>query len=374
MENVARGQRPPPVAAEQTERERAAAAQVLRHVEAAAHGEVGAVAGPCHGAEDERAARRNVDGAKPGHRHAVEGRAHVGAGEDDRGGGAELQRRTDGRALEPWRALRVTEQPVGEPKRKRVHGPGWGHADVPVADAPRPVLHGGLGAAVDDLDAGRDVSHPGEQARVHLPSHELRKRQRLAQVIEVGFHARDAAAGEGIDEPQPRLFSRGAVGDELGQQRVVKRRHLAAAIDGGFHADVLWQGHVGEEPGAGAKIAGRIFGVKAGLNGVAVRGRYGVERRGLAAGQSHHPLDEVDTGHLLGDAVLDLDAGVDLEEVEVAGTRIDDELDGARRPVARGGAQPGGRLAHGGGGFGGEPGRRRLFDDLLVAALQRAVA
>ncbi len=36
----------------------------------------------------------------------------------------------------------------------------------------------------------------------------------------------------------------------------------------------------------------------------------------LARRHPHHPLDEIDAGHLLGDAVLDLDAGVHLEEVE----------------------------------------------------------
>ena len=119
------------------------------------------------------------------------------------------------------------------------------------------------------------------------------------------------------------------------------------------------EGHVGEKAGAGAKIAGGIFGVETGLDGVAVRRPARRRAAGASpAGQPHHPLDEVDAGDLLGDAVLDLEAGVDLEEVELAGARVEDELDGAGRPVARGGAQPGGRLAHARRVVvGGEPGR-----------------
>src|ERR1700727_1697791 len=48
---------------------------------------------------------------------------------------------------------------------------------------------------------------------------------------------------------------------------------------------------------------------------------------------------DVDAGHRLGDRVLDLDAGVDLEEVELAaacarGVGVDEELHRARPPVA----------------------------------------
>ena len=72
--------------------------------------------------------------------------------------------------------------------------------------------------------------------------------------------------------------------------------------------------------------------------------------------------------------MLHLQAGVDLQEVELAGVRVVDELDRAGRAV-------GDRLsqAHGGGMQSGalrvtQAGRGRLFDHLLVAALHRAVA
>ena len=44
-----------------------------------------------------------------------------------------------------------------------------------------------------------------------------------------------------------------------------------------------------------------------------------VERRQLAGRLAHHPLDQIDAGDFFGDAVLHLQAGVDFEEVELAG-------------------------------------------------------
>jgi hypothetical protein len=85
-------------------------------------------------------------------------------------------------------------------------------------------------------------------------------------------------------------------------------------------------------------------------------------------------LDQVETGDLLGDGVLDLQAGVHLhEEPVVRPVARDDELDGARTGVAAG---PGGGA--GGGAHRrtlprGEQWRRGLLDDLLVPALQRAL-
>jgi hypothetical protein len=70
--------------------------------------------------------------------------------------------------------------------------------------------------------------------------------------------------------------------------------------------------------------------------------------------------------------MLDLQPGVDLQEEELA--TADQEFRGARRVVANvaSGRQRG--LAHGFAQPGIQRRRRRLFDDLLVAALDRALA
>ena len=96
------------------------------------------------------------------------------------------------------------------------------------------------------------------------------------------------------------------------------------------------------------------------------------EGQALARRDAQLPLDQIEPGDRLGDRVLDLEAGVHFHEIEVA--PVEKELDGAGAHVAdlarhdqRGSAQP---LAH----FRGHRRRRRLLDELLVTALDRAVA
>ena len=77
----------------------------------------------------------------------------------------------------------------------------------------------------------------------------------------------------------------------------------------------------------------------------------------------------------LGDRVLDLQAGVDLEEGEEPLARVVEELDGAGAGVPDRDGEPLGRLALSSAACVGVEHRRgRLLDDLLVAALHRAVA
>ena len=85
-------------------------------------------------------------------------------------------------------------------------------------------------------------------------------------------------------------------------------------------------------------------------------------------------LDQVDAGHQLGHRVLDLQPGIHLQEHEVPGLDVDEELDRARAAVTD-------RLAgrHRGGEhtrpqFRADARRRSLLGDLLVPPLDRAVA
>ena len=95
----------------------------------------------------------------------------------------------------------------------------------------------------------------------------------------------------------------------------------------------------------------------------------------LARGDQDLALDQVDVGHDLGDGVLDLDARIDLDEVEARPSR--------RRPGTRPSrhchSARGGRAATAASqiacaDFRIEVVRRRDLDDLLVPALNRAVA
>jgi hypothetical protein len=98
-----------------------------------------------------------------------------------------------------------------------------------------------------------------------------------------------------------------------------------------------------------------------------------VSGNGWPGGDRELPGHEVDAVDELGDRVLDLQAGVHLEEVELA-VVADEELAGAGADVV---APPGGGdrgRAHARAQLGVDRGARRLLDDLLVAALDRAVA
>ena len=69
----------------------------------------------------------------------------------------------------------------------------------------------------------------------------------------------------------------------------------------------------GDGAGSGQEAAARVLAVDAELEGVPAQRRVVVAER-LAVGDAEHLADEVDAGDLLGDRVLDLQAGVDLEE------------------------------------------------------------
>ena len=96
-----------------------------------------------------------------------------------------------------------------------------------------------------------------------------------------------------------------------------------------------------------------------------------IQHKLLAGGDAELPLDEVETGQLLGDGMLDLDAGVELEEEQLAAR--DEEFGCTRAAVADRRCERDGRLAETTSRRLGETGRGRLFQHLLVAALHRAV-
>ncbi len=99
------------------------------------------------------------------------------------------------------------------------------------------------------------------------------------------------------------------------------------------------------------------------------------ERQRLAGRDAKLELDEVEAGDRFGDGMLDLQAGVELEEVEARGVvGVDDQLDGAGVRVAAAACELDGRGTHAGAQLGVDDRRRGLLDQLLVAALEAALA
>ena len=96
--------------------------------------------------------------------------------------------------------------------------------------------------------------------------------------------------------------------------------------------------------------------------------------RVAALGDEDLALDDVDAGDDFGDGVFDLEAGVDLDEVEGAGLGVDEEFDGAGVLVADLTADAEGGFADGFSEFGVEVIGGGDFDDLLMPALDGAIA
>ncbi len=167
--------------------------------------------------------------------------------------------------------------------------------------------------------------------------------------------------------------------DQLGEQRVVVDGDRAPLGDAGVDTDpgpgrlpVAKQG-----PGLRQETARRILGVDTTLDGVAaLRQILLAPRQRLAGGDRELGLDQVDADDRFGDRVLDLEPGVDLEEVEpgVVALAFQQELDRAGVLVAgrgggghRGGAHPRPQRRR-------ERRARRFLDHLLMTALGRALA
>ena len=235
------------------------------------------------------------------------------------------------------------------------------------------VLHGGLHARLQHLDG---VGLPVESAQrggddAALLEH--RRRRQRAQVAQIGLDAGEPRVGQRRLQLRDRLGAVAAGDDQLGDHRVVVRRDLAAGGDPGLDACVGGEHDLGQRAGAGLELARRVFGIEPHLDGRTVRRRRG-DREVVAAREPHHPFDEVDAGHLLGHAVLHLQARVDLEEAERPAVRIEHELHGARRAVADCASEAHGGLQQGLARGGGKARGRRLLDHLLVAPLRRAIA
>ena len=139
-------------------------------------------------------------------------------------------------------------------------------------------------------------------------------------------------------------------------------------------AGLVGPAQVEEPAGLGQEAGVGILGVEADLDGVAGRDDVFLsQRQGFAHGHPELELDEVEAGHHLGDGVLDLEPGVHLDEPEGLSVVVDEELAGAGIAVADVAAQRDGGAGQLFPQCGPHDRRRRLLQDLLVAALQGAV-
>ena len=128
-----------------------------------------------------------------------------------------------------------------------------------------------------------------------------------------------------------------------------------------------------QTPRGRQEAALRILGVQARLDGMAVaRDCRLVQRQPLAGRDTQLPFDEVESGDHFGDRMLDLQARIHLEEIELGA--IEQELDRAGAAITDCLGRRHRRGAHRGARRVVQAGRRGFLNDFLVAPLQRAVA
>ena len=204
----------------------------------------------------------------------------------------------------------------------------------------------------------------------------VRVRNQRRQERDVGDDAPDISLFQPAVEPLDGGLPRRRPGDHFCQHGIVIRRHRIAiaiagvnpqAIDGVRRAPGLDPAHRRHE------ILLRIFGIDPRLDGVAVQSDLVLRQRQLFAERhAQLPFDQIDAGNQLGHGMLDLQAGVHLDEEHLLA--VGDEFDGAGADIVHGG----GRLARGGADrfalLGVQRRRRRFLDHLLVSPLQRAFA
>ena len=158
-----------------------------------------------------------------------------------------------------------------------------------------------------------------------LPGHEPVERQRRLDPGDLGLV-------EGASKPRDRRGPVAGVDHDLGDEVVVLGRDPVAGLDAGVDPDARTGRHDPATDPAGCRreLARRVLRRDPDLDRVAGR-LGGPSGRGERLGRQRPPggqpellPDDVETGHQLGHPVLDLEPGVDLEEVERAVRRAEE--------------------------------------------------
>ena len=169
-------------------------------------------------------------------------------------------------------------------------------------------------------------SHAVSTRRREPPARPRRSRRNDLLVVPPSHRARWSA--QRPVQPGERLVTVAAVGDDLGDHRVVLGRdHVTlghAGVDPDPRPDGEGQGLDGAR-GRRERALG-VLGVEPSLDGVP-GGRRRIPFQPATAGDVDLQLDQVEPGRQLGDRVLHLEPGVHLEERELPLGRLEEELD-----------------------------------------------
>ena len=197
-----------------------------------------------------------------------------------------------------------------------------------------------------------------------------------AEKAGVGLDAGDGVFVESTAETGNGFFAGVAPGDEFAEERIIFVGNGPAFVDAFVEANAGTAGGVEGKnlSGRGEEIVVGIFGIEAHFHGVSAR-RDGFpgEREAMAGGDGDLEFDKVEAGDLLGDGMLDLQARVDFEEIEIE-MSVDEKFDRAGVDVTSCARDTNRGVAHFFAQLGRDDWGRGFFDDLLVAALHGAFA
>ncbi|VVN48501.1 hypothetical protein PS639_06045 [Pseudomonas fluorescens] len=239
-------------------------------------------------------------------------------------------------------------------------------------------LGGGVPEFVAEIRRGRQQlllitrNEPGIQLR--------RGKRRMAddpaQEVDVGLEPADRKLIEHAEQPQARLFTVLAPGNQLAEHRIVEGRNLVAF----FHATVHPTARTGrgfaiqlQASGGRQEVVGRVFGVQAHFNCMTEQRHLILgHRQRFTARHANLPGHQVEAGDGFGDRVFDLQAGVHLHEEELA-AGIQQKFHGTGTDVPDGLGRTHRGFAHGTPQFRAQARGGCFLDDFLMPTLNRAV-
>ena len=318
VQRVARRQTAAVHAADAAQGESGCRAQHLRHVETAGKEQIGPH--PLADRADGEHIRSRYGNRRPG-RHGVGAATRLAAArQQHRGRRMELQRRPVQGDLQAGRAFVVAEQPIADAEGSVVHRPRWRHAHGPVALPPRIRLNRGVRTTGKNGHGTRPIRQRRQCIDARPARCEGRRRQRLAQVVAVGGDAVHRGLLERGTQRQASRFPVLRMDHDLRQQRIVEGRDFHARTQPGVdpHIGSPREGDHRGHARRRLEVPTRILGVESRLYGAAIRGKVRgqfVEGRQFPCRQPHHHAHEIDAEHQLGDAVLHLQPGIDLQEI-----------------------------------------------------------
>ena len=240
----------------------------------------------------------------------------------------------------------------------------------------------GAVAALGKIKQGR---RGVDEAGGDIARDEIRVIDDVFQEGDIGRDAADAKLAQRPIHPPHSFFRRRCPGGDLFQQAVeIARDHGAGISRAAIQPDAETRSAAISSDAAiiRGEIILRVFRGDPALQGVTVQhdfrlfGDAGLrlDTDMAATGDLDLGADDVDPGHFLGHGMFDLDARIDLDEIEFAGLGIEQEFHRAGAAISRMAHQAQGGFADRGAGVLAHVRRRRALDDFLVAALDRAVA